>query len=526
MRLSHPLSVGGALLTALTLVALGCSKAPSTPQEQLSASYRSGDWISAVDLSTKLLEENPDDTEVLYKRGQAYLALEMFDESIADYSRLIQLQPKEPKGYYGRELAYRRSGQIELAQADASLVRNLDSQYKTAYQFEAKNFVGPSSVATIATDQPDASGDAADTANESDAPWDVTNSTDEELASDPATLDYSSAFPFDDEQVGSVDQDTGAVDYLTDPYHATPDALTPTREQSASADSALADAPAGPSTPKTQPSSLTPGATGKLEASTRLAENLGHMEALRTADNQADNTVGDAESDAEGEDVAAMIHRRLNAKRGEQAGPLKPGPLQPAPLGAALGRHNPANNPPEPVVIPQPASLSTALPTPGILPNREANGPTPRGMAAAPGVVAPRATGIQSAGNTGTGLPGGTASPGTIMAANPYSNLSQGTSGFQPGKFQGNTIYTPGSAQPILSTSLSGPGNSPAGGMPPQNMGQAPQRPAGALPRGNAPTGNQGIPQIGPPANRRPAPTTTPASPSGTINIPGIPAAR
>ena len=111
-------------LVMLLCLASGCEEAPPTPIQRAEASYEAGDWQATIDASSSILATNPKHEQALYFRGQSYVALEMYREAIADYTKYIELDPSDPERFYLRKMAYQRAGMNELAEADGAAGRS------------------------------------------------------------------------------------------------------------------------------------------------------------------------------------------------------------------------------------------------------------------------------------------------------------------------------------------------------------------------------------------------------------------
>jgi tetratricopeptide (TPR) repeat protein len=71
---------------------------------------------------------SPDDAAVYYFRGKAFIALHQYLQAIAALRRAIELQPTDSNAYYQLGLAYRKSGQTELATEQFDRVHFLKDQ--------------------------------------------------------------------------------------------------------------------------------------------------------------------------------------------------------------------------------------------------------------------------------------------------------------------------------------------------------------------------------------------------------------
>ena len=66
-------------------------------------------------------------------RARAYFEIRDFDRAIADFSQLIELDPKDPHAHNNRGAAYFRKGDFDRAIADHDEAIRLDPKYKDAY---------------------------------------------------------------------------------------------------------------------------------------------------------------------------------------------------------------------------------------------------------------------------------------------------------------------------------------------------------------------------------------------------------
>uniref|UniRef100_UPI000B1E57A9 tetratricopeptide repeat protein n=1 Tax=Bradyrhizobium tropiciagri TaxID=312253 RepID=UPI000B1E57A9 len=70
-------------------------------------------------------------------RGYAYQVKGDPDRAIADYDRVISLNPKYALAYYNRSLLYRTKGDLDRVIADCSAAIALDPNYTDAYNTRA-----------------------------------------------------------------------------------------------------------------------------------------------------------------------------------------------------------------------------------------------------------------------------------------------------------------------------------------------------------------------------------------------------
>lgn len=377
MNCRQIIAVMGLLLASLVP---GCAPREPTPLEHIEARYDLGDWSGTVAACTSLMRQSPDDVTLLYFRGRSFLALENYEAAVEDFSNIIRLQPEDPQGYYHRQLAYERTGESELAEIDANKGRSLDSLYKSAYQFEARNFAPPSNF-VMDTDR--------DHENDSER---------------PAT----------DSEFDSKDESTEA--------QLAQESLTPEENDSKTAGELVAG-------------ELAPSASGPGHGEKTAAEPL----SPRTPADPAPPSLA-------GDGMDPEMQKKLLAEQERQKalpdvklpnGPpsLDQVPLLPPVSAPTISTALPGNTGAAPI------TMSPLPRTTGIQSRRPTTEPPADSF-----FVGPRQTGLDSRATPGIALPIGSRTA---------------SSAIDPGRFQGNTIFAPGTTAPTLSTSL--PGTTPPG---------------------------------------------------------------
>lgn len=121
--------------TVLAVLALSIVCIPARADDVASCMKVSGD--SAVEACTRVIDSGRWQGEGLSwaygNRGTARRAMGDLDGAIADYSRAIELDPREPKGYYNRGSAKQEKNDLDGAIADFSRAIELNPQYVFAY---------------------------------------------------------------------------------------------------------------------------------------------------------------------------------------------------------------------------------------------------------------------------------------------------------------------------------------------------------------------------------------------------------
>jgi tetratricopeptide (TPR) repeat protein len=89
----------------------------------------------AIGEYTKAIELEPKNVEAWIQRGSAYrdLHLRDYDQAVADFSKVIELDPKNPWPWHERGWAYREARQYDKALADSTKAIELDPKYVWAW---------------------------------------------------------------------------------------------------------------------------------------------------------------------------------------------------------------------------------------------------------------------------------------------------------------------------------------------------------------------------------------------------------
>ena len=61
-----------------------------------------------------------------YGRGNTFLSIKKYEEAIADYTKAIELDPKDADAYYNRGGAYKALGKTKEAEADFAKAKELE----------------------------------------------------------------------------------------------------------------------------------------------------------------------------------------------------------------------------------------------------------------------------------------------------------------------------------------------------------------------------------------------------------------
>ena len=89
----------------------GDNKYGPNPKGEEGSDNSIADYSKAVELA-------PDSADVYYNRGDAYDELGEYGKAIADYNKAIELNPNNSLAYYNRGLAYSEKGEVPKAVSD------------------------------------------------------------------------------------------------------------------------------------------------------------------------------------------------------------------------------------------------------------------------------------------------------------------------------------------------------------------------------------------------------------------------
>ncbi len=192
-----------AVVMLLLVWVAGCQQQPPSPRQQAITASKRGDWALTVECCTPLLENAPEDIQLLSLRANAFLGMKRPTDAIDDFTTLIRLDPENKDYYYLRQLAYQRAGLSELAEADGNKARQIDPLYKSAYQFESHNFLDVGPLDKLVSDGDEEAND------DTDAPAGPKESDDEQ-ADRYASQDEPTAT--DEESVEAMEGDKQARD--------------------------------------------------------------------------------------------------------------------------------------------------------------------------------------------------------------------------------------------------------------------------------------------------------------------------
>jgi lipoprotein NlpI len=115
MRQSLQRSFGGLAPSCLGIALLAAvSRAQEPPAASDPVANRTQLEEQRVVLN-KQIEQHPDDVELYSQRGDVHFFLGEFDDAVADYDRMVELQPELDASHWRRGIAYFYAGQYEQA---------------------------------------------------------------------------------------------------------------------------------------------------------------------------------------------------------------------------------------------------------------------------------------------------------------------------------------------------------------------------------------------------------------------------
>ncbi len=110
---------------------------PTQPQFLLyqkngDSNFVKGDYDLAVVNYTKAIDLNPKEASIYLSRGLVYYNRKFYELAINDYSKVIEIEPKELMAYHYRGDSYERTGEYQKAADDYKKILELDSDNLTA----------------------------------------------------------------------------------------------------------------------------------------------------------------------------------------------------------------------------------------------------------------------------------------------------------------------------------------------------------------------------------------------------------
>jgi len=101
-------------------------------QNKGNANFVMGEYDAAITDYSKAIELNPKESSIYFSRGLAYFNNKSFNPAIADFDKVIELDPKEAMAYFKRGNALEKVGNFEKALGDYQKAAELDPDNEPA----------------------------------------------------------------------------------------------------------------------------------------------------------------------------------------------------------------------------------------------------------------------------------------------------------------------------------------------------------------------------------------------------------
>ena len=82
------------------------AQSPEALMTQASTEYKSSNFVNAISLCSKIIQQKPDAYLAYCTRGLSYYQLGKYDASISDYNKAIEYNPNFAEVIYYRGLVY------------------------------------------------------------------------------------------------------------------------------------------------------------------------------------------------------------------------------------------------------------------------------------------------------------------------------------------------------------------------------------------------------------------------------------
>lgn len=94
------------------------------------------EYNKAINDFTRAIQMAPKDTRVYTNRGLTYRMLKKYDDSLRDFNKSLELNPLWPDTFYGRSLTYYDLGDIQHALEDCDKAISIKPDFKQAVRFK------------------------------------------------------------------------------------------------------------------------------------------------------------------------------------------------------------------------------------------------------------------------------------------------------------------------------------------------------------------------------------------------------
>jgi tetratricopeptide (TPR) repeat protein len=93
-----------------------------------------GNFVQSIADFTKVIQLNPHVPEAYYNRAVAYTKVGNLTEAIADFNKVIELNPANPAGYHNRAVCFYQSKEYDRAWRDVRKVEELGTKVNPEFR--------------------------------------------------------------------------------------------------------------------------------------------------------------------------------------------------------------------------------------------------------------------------------------------------------------------------------------------------------------------------------------------------------
>ena len=108
--------------------------------ERANALFKEGDYLSAIQIYSRAVDQDPSSVSAYFNRGLTHLKLKEIVAAIDDFSQVLSLDPDNPSAHYQRGMAYLRRGELTLAIEDFDAAISLMPESATLYAQRASAY--------------------------------------------------------------------------------------------------------------------------------------------------------------------------------------------------------------------------------------------------------------------------------------------------------------------------------------------------------------------------------------------------
>lgn len=116
------LTVSKAMVLCDTTAAVGNEQPANSDTEQA----REAEYAARISMLTTQIDNNPTDLNLYSRRGDARFFAGQFAEAVADYSKMVELDPKTDASHWRRGIAYFYAGEYDKAAAQFDRYHSFD----------------------------------------------------------------------------------------------------------------------------------------------------------------------------------------------------------------------------------------------------------------------------------------------------------------------------------------------------------------------------------------------------------------